>query len=56
MGDFFAWSWSPDSSKILMMPTDGSSRSAYLIDPAGVPYTTIPWESGTELDWQREAP
>ena len=56
MSDFFEWSWSPDSSKILMMPTDGSSASAYLIDPAGGPFTTIPWESDADVDWQRMAP
>jgi len=56
MSDFFPWMWSPDSSKILMMPEDGSTTSAYLIDPAGGPYTTVPWQSGAGLDWQRLAP
>src|SRR4029078_4826100 len=27
------WIWSPDSSKILLYPNDGSSTSAYLVDP-----------------------
>ena len=35
MSDFFPWLWAPDSSKILMMPEDGSTPSAYLIDPEG---------------------
>ena len=35
MSDFFPWQWAPDSSKILMMPEDGSTTSAYLIDPEG---------------------
>jgi Tol biopolymer transport system component len=55
MSDFFPWIWAPDSSKILMMPEDGSTTSAYLIDPAGGPYTTIPWQSGAGHDWQRLA-
>ncbi len=33
MSDFYPWLWAPDSSKILMMPEDGSTTSAYLIDP-----------------------
>jgi Tol biopolymer transport system component len=49
------WVWAPDSSKILMFPDDGSSTSAYLLDPDGGPYTTVPWESGGDLDWQRLA-
>ena len=56
MSDFFPWAWSPDSSKILMFPGDGSSTSAYLIDPEGGSYETVPFESGSELDWQRLAP
>ena len=56
MSDFFPWAWSPDSSKIFMFPGDGSSTSAYLIDPEGGDWTTVPFESGTELDWQRLAP
>ena len=56
MSDFFGWSWSPDSSKILMMPLDASSSSAYLIDPEGGPYTTVPWETGIDVDWQRLSP
>jgi dipeptidyl aminopeptidase/acylaminoacyl peptidase len=55
MSDFFPWMWAPDSSKILMMPEDGSTTSAYLIDPAGGPYSTVPWQSGVGLDWQRLA-
>ena len=56
MSEYFPWAWSPDSSKILMYPGDGSSRSAYLIDPEGGPYETIPWESDSGVDWQRLAP
>jgi hypothetical protein len=37
------WVWSPDSTKILMMPDDGSSSSAYLLDPTGGTGTTVPW-------------
>ena len=56
MSDFFPWAWAPDSSKILMMPEDGSTTSAYLIDPEGGPWSTVPFESGSALDWQRLAP
>lgn len=49
------WFWSPDSSKILMYPDDGSSRSAYVLDPDGGDWTTLPWQSGPDLDWQRIA-
>ena len=56
MSDFFPWLWAPDSSKILMKPHDGSTTSAYLIDPAGGSWSTVPWESGSDVDWQRLAP
>ena len=56
MSDFSPWTWSPDSSKILMFLEDGSSTSAYLIDPEGGPYEQVPWESGSGIDWQRLAP
>jgi len=48
--------WAPDSSKILLYLNDGSSRSAYLLDPEGGPYEQVPWESGSGIDWQRLAP
>jgi hypothetical protein len=38
-----------------MIPNDGSSRNAYLLDPAGGPWSTVPWESDTDIDWQRIA-
>lgn len=50
------WVWAPDSSKILMSSDDGSSTSAYLLDPAGGPPTTVPWTSNGDIDWQRLAP
>jgi Tol biopolymer transport system component len=50
------WIWSPDSSKILLYPNDGSSTSAYLVDPSGGPSTLVPWTSSSDLDWQRVAP
>jgi Tol biopolymer transport system component len=56
MSDFFPWAWSPDSSKILMYPDDGSTTSAYLIDPEGGPFDKVPFDSGAALDWQRQAP
>jgi len=49
------WIWSPDSSKILLYADDPTSTSAYLLDPAGGPWTTVPWKSDSDLDWQRKA-
>jgi Tol biopolymer transport system component len=48
--------WSPDSTKILMLPNNGSSPSGFLLDPAGGQWTTLPWRSDTDIDWQRLAP
>jgi hypothetical protein len=39
-----------------MYPDDGSSTSAYLLDPAGGPWTTVPWQQDGDLDWQRTMP
>ena len=55
LSDTAHWIWAPDSSKILMYPDDGSSASAYLLDPAGGPWETVPWTSDADLDWQRVA-
>ena len=38
-----------------MIPNDGSSPNAYLLDPDGGPWTTVPWQSDLDLDWQRVA-
>jgi hypothetical protein len=56
MTDFYPWLWAPDSSKMLMFLEDGSSTSAYLLDPEGGPYEQVPWTSGSGIDWQRLAP
>ncbi|HEV8403583.1 MAG TPA: hypothetical protein VGQ31_11160 [Candidatus Limnocylindrales bacterium] len=48
------WRWSPDSTRILMMSERPGAR-ALLLDPAGGPWTTVPWQSDTDLDWQRTA-
>jgi hypothetical protein len=56
MSDFYPWVWSPDSSKLLLFLDDGSSSTAYLLDPEGGSYSNVPWESGPGLDWQRLAP
>jgi Tol biopolymer transport system component len=49
------WVWAPDSSKILMYPKDASNANAYLLDPDGGPWTTVPWLSDNDIDWQRVA-
>ena len=51
--DFAPWAWSPDSSKILLSAAAGSD-TAYILDPEGGPFDTVPW--GAEMDWQRLAP
>ena len=50
------WVWAPDSSKILMFDDAIEPGLAYLIDPAGGPWTAVPWTSDGDLDWQRVAP
>jgi hypothetical protein len=49
------WVWAPDSSKILMFPNDAGPTKAYLLDPTGGPWTTVPWGSDGDIDWQRVA-
>ena len=48
------WTWAPDSTKILMM-SERAGAKALLLDPEGGPWTTIPWQSDKDLDWQRTA-
>ncbi len=47
--------WSPDSSKILMHADDSTVTNAYVLDPNGGDWTTVPWKSGPDIDWQRVA-
>ena len=47
--------WAPDSSKILMYPEDSGVTKTFVLDPNGGPWTTVPWTSGPDLDWQRVA-
>jgi Tol biopolymer transport system component len=47
------WVWAPDSSKILMWSDDAESTNAYLLDPAGGDWDTVPWRSDPDLNWQR---
>jgi len=47
--------WAPDSSKILMYPKEASNTPAYLLDPAGGPWTITPWTQDNDIDWQRVA-
>jgi Tol biopolymer transport system component len=51
------WVWSPDSTKILLMPRDDADhRQHYLLDPAGGPWATVAWQGTGSPDWQRLAP
>jgi Tol biopolymer transport system component len=48
--------WSPDSTKILMMPReDVDHPQHYLLDPAGGPWVTTPWKGTGSPEWQRLA-
>ena len=49
------WMWAPDSSAILMFSDDVNTGKAYLLDPAGGRWKTLPWTSSGDLDWQRLA-
>ena len=55
LSDTARWFWAPDSSKILMYPDNSGTTKPYLLDPDGGPWTTVPWTSGPDLDWQRTA-
>jgi Tol biopolymer transport system component len=50
------WTWSPDSTRILMIANDPDPGSAYVLNPAGGPWTNVSWTSDLDLDWQRLAP
>lgn len=48
--------WSPDSTKILMVPQDEADIPRhYFLDPAGGTWTFSAWDSQTAPDWQRLA-
>ena len=49
------WIWAPTPRQILMFSDAVDTGSAYLLDPAGGPYKTVPWTSSGDLDWQRLA-
>lgn len=52
-----AFGWSPDSSKLLMVPQDDVDMARqYFADPAPAQFTTSEWETRTAPDWQRLAP
>ena len=55
VSDTVRFIWSPDSSTILMFPGGVDTGSAFLLDPNGGPWKTVPWHSGPDLDWQRLA-
>jgi Tol biopolymer transport system component len=51
------WTWSPDSSKLLIAPQeDVDVARQYIADPATGQWTTSAWETRTSPDWQRLAP
>jgi hypothetical protein len=37
------------------MMSERAGAKALLLDPEGGPWTTIPWQSDKDLDWQRTA-
>jgi len=38
-----------------MFPDDSTVTNAFLLDPNGGDWTTVPWKSGPDIDWQRIA-
>jgi Tol biopolymer transport system component len=47
------WSWSPDSTKILLNYNDPAEGDEGVIDVATRTFTTLPWHADAEPDWQR---
>jgi Tol biopolymer transport system component len=50
------WVWSPDSTRLLVVPDEGARHSQYLVDPSDGTFTIAPWQSASGPDWQRTAP
>ena len=50
------WTWSPDSTKILLSPQGNTQRDVYLLDPYGGPHTKVSWQTGSDPHYQRLAP
>lgn len=46
--------WSPDSTRILMIPNDRPRQ--VLLDPSGGPASPLPWDSPSYPSWQRLVP
>jgi Tol biopolymer transport system component len=52
-----AWLWSPDDSKLLGRPAAlGVGVPMLIVDAAGGPVTTAPWNAVSDPTWQRRAP
>jgi Tol biopolymer transport system component len=52
-----AWLWSPDDSELLGRPTAlGPGVPMELLDAAGGPVRTAPWNAISDPTWQRRAP
>jgi Tol biopolymer transport system component len=49
------WSWSPDSSKVLLNYNDPAEGDQGLIDLATGAFTPLLWQADSEPDWQRVA-
>jgi len=52
-----AWLWSPDDSELLGRPTAlGADVPMLILDAAGGPVRTAPWNAISDPTWQRRAP
>ena len=47
--------WSPDSTKILLIPGDARAAGTGLVDVATGSYAVLPWGGNSDGDWQRVA-
>ena len=50
------YAWSPDSTKLLVNPDDTTAGGEQLVDAAGGPVVTVPWNENSGPGWQRLAP
>jgi hypothetical protein len=52
-----AWLWSPDDSELLGRPTAlGPGVPMEILDAAGGPVRTVPWNAISDPTWQRLGP
>lgn len=55
LSDYAHWTWAPDSSKLLVIPTTDADNHAYLVNPDDGSWEAVPWQADGDFDWQRVA-